>query len=407
MNARISFLLCTVAALMTAAALTGCDEVTGPGIPGTCSLDFESRFDSNFGDERIDSLLEATARFNVAATGLDADVNAACNAISADLGGASGEADTETACDNASMAIQGVLDANAMATLVVEATPAVCTVSATAVADCAARCDADFDVTATPIECTGGMLSGGCSGMCSGSCTVDGSVACTGSCSGSCSGSCDLTVEGTCTGTCNGQCEGTCSAMGGDGNCAGDCDGTCRGECMGTIEGSCSGECDGMCSGSCRADVTATCEGQCTGSCDVEFTEPRCEGGDVNVMANAECSASCEAEASVDVVCTDPEVVIYFMGSATVAGDLNALGATLQANLPVLLSAIEKGGIMASAAAELASTAGDAVDAAQAAGLEQGLCMLQAATVITSAVTNVQVSVQVSVEVNATASGGI
>ncbi len=396
---RIAF---SLAGASLALILTSCGEDVGSGVPGACSLDFTRPVDADFGDPRIDALLEATAEFNVNATNLENDVRTACNAIASDLGAATSD-DTAMACANAKDAIEGVFDAHATVTVNVAYTPAVCTVSATATADCVARCDASFDVEATPVTCEGGELSGGCSGECSGQCTVEGSASCTGSCSGSCTGSCSGTVEATCEGTCMGTCDGTCSAMAGDGSCMGACDGTCRGTCSGSIEGSCSAECTGSCSGSCRAEVTGSCEGQCTGSCDVMFTEPRCEGGEVNVEADADCSASCEAEASVNAECTEPEVVVTFEGDLTGADDLGTLAATLRDNLPTLLAAAEKSAIMVEAGVEMNTRIRAAADAFTDAGLQAQACLVSAGSVFVDATNSVSVSASVSVEVSATA----
>jgi len=382
--------------------LAGCGDDSS-GLPGTCSLDFARPVNANFGNDDLDALLEASARFSVAANGIDTDVRAACNGIATDLGAASAP-DTETACNNAVTQINRVKAANAMATLTVQYTPGVCSVSASAVVDCVADCDVNFDAMVTPPTCMGGEISGSCSGMCEGSCTVEGSVSCTGSCSGSCQGMCDAEVSGTCTGSCNGQCEGTCATINADGSCMGACDGTCRGECSGTITGECSGSCDGMCTGSCRSDLMAMCSGQCSGSCDVAFTEPRCEGGEWNVMADAECKAACEADASFAIECTDPSLVATFSGTATGRADLETLLATLEENLPTLFAAAAKAEIVVSATSDFATRLSAATSAATDAGLEASSCLVLAIDAQVAAASKVNVSVMASVSVSASAS---
>lgn len=388
-------------ALGAAMVLAGCGD-DGGTLPGECSLDFSGEVSSSFGDAELDALFDATGRFSVAAGQIESSVLSACNAISTDLGGAMGM-DPQTACMNAVTQIQAVKAANATAVLSIRYTPAVCSASATAIVDCTAMCDASFDAMATPPTCEGGMLSGSCSGMCSGSCTVEGSVMCTGSCSGSCMGSCDAEVSATCTGTCRGQCEGTCMTMGPDGSCMGECMGTCRGDCMGTIEGDCSGSCDGMCMGSCRSDVMATCMGTCSGSCDVMFTEPRCEGGEWSVMADAECQAACEADASFAVECTEPSLVVTFTGVATMPTDLQALVDTLETNLPRLIAVIEKAQIIVGATVDIAARLPAATDAATSAGVEAVSCHAQAIDAQVQAASQVNVSVMASVSVTAEA----
>lgn len=375
----------------------------GTGVPGVCSLDFTRPVTANFGDDNLDALLEASARFSVAANGIDTDVRTACNGIATDLGGMS-STDTKTACDNAVAEINRIKAANAAVTLAVTYTPGICSVSASAVVDCVASCDVTFDATVTPPTCTGGELSGTCSGTCSGSCTVAGTVSCTGACSGSCQGACDAEVRGTCTGNCVGQCDGTCATSATDGSCMGTCAGTCRGSCSGTVTGECSGRCDGMCTGSCRSDVTATCSGECSGMCDVAFTAPRCEGGEWDVMANADCKAACEADASFDITCTDPSLVATFTGSAAARADVEALLATLEANLPTLFAAAAKAEIIVSASSAFATHLEAATSAATHAGLEASACLVNAIAAEVDAASKVNVSVMASVSVSASAS---
>lgn len=368
-----------------------------------CPFDYSGPVDSQFGDPPFDELLEATARFQASANDLDTTVRGACNAINTDLGAAT-STDTATACQNASTAIDAIVTANASATLTVAFLEPTCEVDARVVADCAARCDASFDVMATPPRCEGGELSGTCSGTCSGQCTVEGDVECSGSCSGSCQGSCDLEVRGACTGTCTGQCEGECSATAEDGSCAGECTGTCTGRCEGTIDGSCAGSCEGMCQGSCRADVEASCEGRCTGGCDVMFEEPRCEGGELVVDADVDCRAACEADASFQVTCQEPELIITFEGDVADLDSLEALIATLEANLPTLIAALRKARVVAEATLALGRQLDDAASSAARIGVDAADCLRLAVEAQVAAAAKVSVSVEVSVMVSASAS---
>jgi hypothetical protein len=397
--------LLSVSVLVSVVGLVGCGDDGGLVVPGACSLDFSGEVSSNFGEPRIDVLLETTGKFSVAAEDLDVTVRAACNAIATDLGAQAAE-DTETACGNAVTAIDGVYAANAEVALTIDYVPAVCSASAEAAIECTAECDGTFDATATPPTCEGGELSGGCTGQCTGECSVEASAACTGSCSASCTGQCDATVSATCTGICTGQCSGTCSATAADGSCAGDCAGTCSGTCAGDIEGSCSGSCTGSCSGSCRADVTGSCSGSCSGECDVAFTAPRCEGGELNIEADADCAASCESSASFDLECTEPELIISFTGSATVAQNLDALIATLDANLPTILAALGKAEIIVGVTVDLGAQLPGAVEAATSISLEAAHCMRLAIEAQADAAAKVRVSVSVSVEVSGSATAG-
>lgn len=388
--------------LCSSFALLGCGN---GGVPGVCRLDFTRPVVANFGDGDLDALLEATARLHMAATDLDSEVRAACNGIATDLG-APLATDTEIACNRAVEQIERVKAENDGATLVVDYTPGVCSASGSALVACVGRCDASFDATATPPTCVGGMLSGSCSGACCGSCTIEGTVECTGSCAGSCAGTCSGQVRGACTGTCTGQCDGVCAATAADGSCAGACDGACNGVCAGTVTGSCSGTCGGTCQGSCRYpdDLMVLCPGVCSGSCDVGYTAPRCEGGHWDVTASAECKAACQADVSFDLVCTEPVLVASFSGAATSSADLVALLATLEANLPKLLAAGAKAGVVVSATNEFATHLEGATSAATSAGLEASSCLVLAIQAQLEALATVNVTVTASVNISASAS---
>lgn len=378
------------------ALAAACDE----GGPLSCPLDFTGPVSSAYGDPRLDALFEATGAFSVATAETDAEMRDACNAIAMDLGAAT-STDTAVACENAATAIEDVLTTTE-ATLLVDIVPAECTVEADAYVDCVAECDASFDVMAEPPRCEGGTLSGTCEGSCSGSCTVEGDVSCEGSCTGTCSGECSALVEGSCDGTCVGQCDGECSATAADGSCEGVCTGTCSGSCEGTLEGECSGTCNGSCAGSCEADVSGSCEGTCTGSCDVEWIAPTCEGGQLDVDADADCEAACEADASFDAECTPPQIVVTYDGASAV--ELEELVATLRANYPHILAAGRKAALMVQSTIDLAASLDDAASAAADAGLQAAACLGSAIEAQLDAAARIEVTFEASVTVSGSVS---
>jgi len=390
-----------VAICATPVLLTSC---TGDGPLGItdCPHDFRTVFDANYDGAEVDALLEATARLSVAAAEMEADTLGACNAIAADLG-AETSTDVEIACMNASVAIDAIFAANSSATIVIDVVPARCSIDIDASATCAAECDASFDATATPPTCTGGEVTGTCSADCTGSCTVEGMVDCSATCNGTCMGTCDARVEGTCTGVCAGRCEGTCAMEDGDGNCMGECTGTCRGQCMGDIEGTCTGSCAGSCMGSCTSDVMATCDGRCTGMCSVEFMEPRCEGGEVDVQASAECKAACETELAAEAECTEPQIIVLFTGAADAVEMIDALAATLSENLPRLLNVLDKAAVVAEAGIQIANNLTSAAGSALEAGLEASACMTVAVDIQIEASASVTSSADGSATVAASA----
>jgi hypothetical protein len=401
-RSKIPFARYLVAGLLVSGlgATAACDESS---LPGECPHNFSGLVDSNFGAPELDALLEVSAKLNVSSLAIENNVNAACNAIAGDLGAETSE-DTAVACSNAATAIDGVLAAEATATLSVQFVPAVCNASVDAMVQCTAECDVNFDATATPPTCEGGELSGGCEGSCEGSCTVEASAACSGTCDASCSGTCTGAVSGTCTGTCTGQCSGTCSATDAAGNCVGECTGTCSGECSGTIEGSCSGSCEGSCSGSCRADISGECSGTCSGTCDVTFDAPTCEGGTLDVDASADCQSACKSDVALDVVCSEPDVIVSFEGALST--DLEALATTLTNNYGTIVAATAQTAIVVSAAAELPGRLSAAAGAAADVGLEAADCLRLAATAQVAAAARINVSVQASVEVSGSVSAG-
>jgi hypothetical protein len=102
--------------------------------------------------------------------------------------------------------------------------------------------------------------------------------------------------------------------------------------------------------------------------------------------------------------CTEPELIISFTGAATVAEDLDALIATLDANLPTIIASLEKAQIIAGVTVDLGTQLPGAVDAATSVSLEAADCVRQAITAQVDAAAKVQVSVEVSVEVSGSAS---
>lgn len=402
---KLDLLLAGAAALLCAGPVGGCGAAGGLAA-AACGLDLSAAVDSDLGDSHLDALIEAVGRFSAAAATLDDEVRAACNGIASDLGAATAD-DTETACANAVAAIEDVKVLNPDAQLVVEYVPAVCEVSGSFAAACTASCDVDFDAQITPLTCEGGYLTGTCEGSCSGWCTVEGDVACTGSCSGSCQGSCTATVVALCDGVCRGQCTGACDVYGADGNCAGVCQGTCSGTCEGTIDGTCSGTCAGSCQGSCRSTIEAECQGECTGSCDIDFVEPRCEGGQIEVDAAAECEASCSAQAAYEVECTEPEVAVSFLGEPVDVAQFQALVGTLLDHLHVVLVVQEQASIMFDASVEVASELDDALEAAYGLGSRAVSCFVAAVDAHIEAAASVQVSISVTVDVSASATASV
>ncbi|MCB9592533.1 MAG: hypothetical protein H6719_07360 [Sandaracinaceae bacterium] len=345
--------------------------------------------------QKVEAFLDTGDRFATDSVTLANQVEATCRAVATDLGitppmATRDQLQVEATClavrDEIELIIDGALPAGA--TLTLDFVPPVCTVDIDAYGSCVAECDANVSVDAQ-VMCEPGHLSGRCSGSCTGSCRVEGTVACDATCSGTCSG--------TCTGTCAGDCDGTCSATDAEGRCVGTCDGTCMGSCNAT--------CMGMCEGSCIADVEGSCMGTCTGSCDVDFEAPRCEG-DVDVMADVDCRAACDARVDATAQCTEPSVAVYFDGTIDPAGQerLLALITTLERNYPRLLQLQAQLTQIAESGATLVGTFDSASAAARRLGVRATACFVDATAVAVDSAATVDVTLSVTVEVTASAS---
>jgi hypothetical protein len=184
-----------------------------------------------------------------------------------------------------------------------------------------------------------------------------------------CEGKASADVGATCTGACHGKCDGTCSGKAGTGGSGGQCDGECKGTCHGSCEG--------------HADVNAS----------------------------AECKASANVHASLEVKCTDPELKIEMVASATLdktkaQQTINALKAGLpkvlsvKARLDPLKHSVE---VWAASAKELKDMGPKLANSFK----DQALCISGQIAATVNAITHIQANVSVSVEVSAQASGTI
>lgn len=418
-------------ALPVAFGLGACDA---KDVVGECDPDISVR---------VQAFLDTLEVVNTVAGGINADVFEACNNIAVGAGEEAVDAagaqptgeEVRSACSAANLALKASLDAGVSITLAYA--PPVCTIDAQASVDCNARCDVSGECTPgmVDIECMGGELSVSCEGTCEGEIYCDASVTaecgatcegtCTGGCEGGCTGTAECTgsCEGSCTGTaeCMGACDGTCSvALDQDGNCMGECDGTCsvavscmgecKGTCMAAVEctGSCDASCTGSCEGKCYVEAEADCgaDVRCEGSCMGTATAPTCSGEVVPPMCDidAQCSAGCDAQASLEASCTEPEVTVAIDGSV----DAN-LEAALVDNMPVILSIGAKGLLLAESAGDVLDTFGDVLGSAAsqlACATEFGAEILTSAQASAQAAIDVNVSFQASVSVSACASSG-
>lgn len=301
-----------------------------------------------------------------------------------------------TLCQAARTAIEAEITGEVSITVV----PPVCRVNAQAQLGCEAECQAEANLECDPgtieARCEPGELSVQCEGTCEVGATCEGSATLEVACEGECSGVC----EGTCSGTCKGECQGTCSAMNADGSCNGECDGTCEGTCEATCEGTCRGSCEITADAGIECSGEARCKGGCEGTatapqCEATLEPPQCEG-----EASVDCTADCEASASLDAECTPAAIEIV--------GDVDAtFAATLRAQLPVLITVAQRGEVAGTVVADLGADLTAVADDALSCTLQVGGSVITAFTAAAQASVEATASVSVSFEASASVSGSV
>ena len=420
---KAGYLLTPLIVLSAPLLLTDCGKMPGgkglggiPGAGGACPADIadaSALMSANFGLEgelegKVKGALAAGANLQKISANVEGEVATACGNLAKDLGVPDDQIapkedgpgkKAEAACDAAVKAI-GELKAKAGGKIVVEVKPPHCHASVSAMADCAAKCDATVKPGEVKVECEGGKLSGKCDAKCEGSCTVEAGAKCEGTCSASCEGTCKGEISGTCDGTCNGKCDGKDSK--------GKCAGVCEGKCDGKANASCNGTCEGSCSASCEMQGKAECSGTCTGGCSVEFKEPKCQGEVKPPEMSAECKANCDAEVKANLECTPGQVFVKASGAADYQAGLK-LKSAFEKNLPALIK------VSVGMKDQLASAAGNvkaslegvqaAVQGGGAAALKVAGCFAASIEASAKAAVSIDVSVKASASASASATG--
>jgi hypothetical protein len=398
-------------------AASGCDEFNG-GSQSIAALQI---------DGTTKAFVQATSDFVTDVSSMETAVYNACKKIDTDLGVTDTwsakttlDEQTQEACSQASTKINTILaeGQSVQAACYLAISGGHCEVDASVEATCEGQCTGAANCTPpdVTVACQPGDLSVECSGSCAASATCEGSVTaaatCQGSCSADCSGECDVTATAPkvrCEGTCAGNCTGTCDGSTVTGaSCAGTCNGTCDAKCTftGGVSAHCNGSCKGTCTGDCKLDANASvmcgANVRCKGGCSVTGTAPQCEGEVTPPMCNvdANCQASCQGHAEATASCTPPTVT--FECDATATADMKSLVATLQANLPAILAAVQTQGPLAVKAGGHVATTGAAL--VQSLGAVGGKAIACATTAV-SAAANASVSLNVSVMVSASVSG--
>jgi len=403
----------TLAAVPMLVDCGGMPKMPGvPGMPGGCPADItdpSAIMSANFGlggemEGKLKAALSASANLQELAGQVEGDVTTACGNLAKDLGATDADLKpkeegpgkkAEAAC-GAAVKMLNQVKAKASGTLKVDVVAPKCSASMSAMADCAASCDASIKPGSAEVKCEGGEISGKCSGKCQGNCTVEAGAQCSGTCGGGCSGKC----EGNFSGKCDGKCKGKCDGKDSKGKCAGTCDGSCEGNASGSCKGTCSGKCDA----SCEMQGKADCKGTCSGGCSVKMEAPKCSGKVVPPKMSADCKANCNAKVSGKVECTPARVTVSIAGAAD-AEAATKLKAAIEKNLPAILKVTlgMKGRLQDATASVKASVEGigAVVKGAGAGALKVAGCI--SAAVQGSA--QASMSINVSVKASASASG--
>ncbi len=336
-----------------------CPELQG----GAMNATFEADARAN---ATIRAFVTASGDLQGIAAKAEAEVGAACERMGHDLGvppeqmaPRQNEGRVAAACNAVSAKIDAILHTGVSASLKADVTPPKCEVHAEAEAQCKGACAVNVDPGYVKAHCEPGHLYGRCEGTCS----------------------------GQCAGTCNGECQGQCAGQGqaGAGGAA--------------AAGHCAGQCNGTCKGTCSAD--------CHGACTVDFKEPKCDVAVKAPSADGHCEGSCKAHAELTAHCTEARVVVH---AAVNTGEMGKLIATLQANLPALITAeIAYGRRIAGDVQVLVQSGSELPNALGQLTAHAGACVAAAANATVSAQASLRVSVQASASLSAKAgaSGGV
>ena len=336
----------TTAAIAGIAGAVACPELASGG--SALGIQYTAKAELN---AKVGAFVQAAKDLKRLSAQMDVEVTNACKRIGADIGVPAlemqpreGVGASTAACGAVKAKVSALLQGGV--TIQTHYTPPKCEVDAQAHASCDAHCKVDVDPGEIVAKCEPAKLSGRCQGTCKGQC------------------------DGRCEGTCNGECT------------AKDAQGRCVGQCKGT----CSGKCD------------ATCHASCQGS----WQAPKCEGHVTPPKVDADCKASCDASVKFAAHCSKPHLDIQTSGNAQAIGKLIA---SLQANLPVLLTAqIKLGHEVAGEIKTLVHLGGELRGKLQGAGEKAIACVTAAAEAVAMASASVNISVQASVSVSASAS---
>lgn len=330
---------------ISAVEAAACPELAGGAL--SASFDANARADTT-----IRAFVQAAGDLARVAARAEAEVGLACERMGMDLGLSAeqmaappNESRVAAACNAVLSRMDAILAQGAQGSIEAQVTPPHCSVDANVEAACEAQCRVEIDPGYVRANCEPGALYGRCEGTCGGSCS------------------------GTCNGTCDGQCEGS-------------------------SEG---GACDGRCNGTCQG----SCQGDCKGSCSVELQEPKCAVALKPPSADPRCEGSCRADADLQASCTPAQVRV---NAAATLGELPALVATLQQNLPALITAqVQYGARIADDIQILVQTGSELPSAFGRLSARAGSCIAAAANATLRAQASIRISIRASASISAKA----
>jgi len=165
--------------------------------------------------------------------------------------------------------------------------------------------------------------------------------------------------------------------------------GACHGKCVGR----CSGTCTGMCKIQAPAGVQCGANVKCKGTCNGKSTDPVCETefSPPNCTVDQSCFDECQTSVSSKTKCDVPTVEL--IADENAGGDVQKLVATIDANLPQLVSVTEtQGPVVVQAGQRLVATGEVVFSATGDLDGHSLACATTAAQAATASASSLQVS---------------
>ena len=388
-EAALAFTMCGVAMVSCSSTSSGLVH-SGQGCPEfTSGATFD---DSVEVDVRVRGFMQASADLEAVSATVKAAVKRACANIAHDLGAqdtwsALGDVDDAIqnqggtgACDAADARVNAIMesDAGKAADFALVIARGACHADFNEQVSCDAGCETQETCDPGTVEtrCEPGQLSVTCQDMCSANSYCEGAASAVANCDGRC--------EAECHGTCSGVCIDSSGGVVPVG-----VTGACHGKCVGR----CSGTCTGMCKIQAPAGVQCGANVKCKGTCNGKSTDPVCETefSPPNCTVDQSCFDECQTSVSSKTKCDVPTVEL--IADENAGGDVQKLVATIDANLPQLVSVTEtQGPVVVQAGQRLVATGEVVFSATGDLDGHSLACATTAAQAATASASSLQVS---------------